>query len=59
MPPGGWPKKPTIEFIHDAILPSSSTCSLILRLPAVHQTHAAFKDALILGIKNNDGFGGP
>ena len=52
-------QKPTIEFIHDAILPTSSTCSLIIRLPTVHKTYTSFRDALILGLKSNDGFGGP
>ena len=59
VPPGGWPKKPKIEFIPDALLPTSSTCSLILRLPTVHKNYEQFKNVLILALRSNDGFGGP
>ena len=60
VPPAGWPKKPTLDFLHDdTILPTSSTCSLVLRLPTVHKSYGSFKDAMVLGIKSNDGFGGP
>ena len=60
IPPAGWPKKPTLEFLHDnTILPTSSTCSLILRLPIVHTSSEMFKNAMVLSIKGNDGFGGP
>ena len=45
--------------LHDGNLPTSSTCSLIIRLPTVHKTYISFKGALILGLKSNDGFGGP
>ena len=57
IPPAGWPEKPMLEFLHDdRILPTSSTCSWILRLPTVHKS---YEDAMVLGSKGNEGFGGP
>lgn len=59
IPPAGWPKKPTLQFSHQSQFPTSSTCSLILRLSAMHTSYDSFKEAMVLGIKGNDGFGGP
>lgn len=58
-PPAGWCKKPTLQFSHEALLPTASTCSLVIRLPAAHKCYQSFKDAMVLGIMGNDGFGGP
>ena len=60
MPVIGFDKKPTMIFLHhkNAVLPTASTCDLELRLPAIHKTYEAFRDAMVLGIKGNDGFGG-
>ena len=59
-PPMGFPEKPTLKLLHDGSpFPTSSTCSLILRLPTLHSTYATFKEAMVLGIHGNDGFGGP
>ena len=57
LPPGGFERKPTMSFIY-AKLATSSTCNLQLRLPIIHNTYNAFKDAFTLSIKGNDGFGG-
>ena len=60
IPHMDWTKQPCLEFIHDgSVLPTSSTCSLILRLPTVHSTYKNFKESMLLGVKGNDGFGGP
>ena len=51
----GFQKKPSIDFIHhkDRILPTTSTCDVILHLPTRHRNN--FKEMMVLG---NDGFGG-
>ena len=59
IPPAGWPKKTTLQFSHQSQFPTSSTCSLILRLPAMHTSYDSFKEAMVLGIKGNARFGGP
>ena len=51
IPHIGWTKQPCLEFIHDgSVLPTSSTCSLILRLPTVHSTYMYknFKESMLL-----------
>ena len=38
---------------------TSTTCDLQLRIPTVHgDNYSSFREALILSIKGNDGFGG-
>ena len=50
---------PTIVFLHgNSILPTASTCDLELRIPATHSNYVKFRDAMILGLKGHDGFGG-
>ena len=50
---------PTIVFSHgNAILPTASTCDLELRIPATHSNYVKFRDAMVLGLKGHDGFGG-
>ena len=41
-------------------LPTASTCSLVLRIPTCYgpQQYADFKEAMLLGLFGNDGFGG-
>ena len=47
------------EFLDQGILCTSSTCDLTLRLPLAHaENYTAFKDAMIMSLKGNDGFGG-
>ena len=60
IPPCGFQDvNPTLVFLHgDAKLPTASTCDLELRLPATYSDYATFRDALILGLKGHDGFGG-
>ncbi len=57
IPPMGFFHKPTIYFLDDSILPTSSTCELTLRIPTVHKTYAKFKEYVVMGILCNDGFG--
>ena len=59
VPMLGFEKKPSLSFLHlNAMLPTASTCALQLRLPANFKDYQLFKDAMLLGIKGNDGFGG-
>lgn len=61
VPPLGFDKDPTITFNHagNTVLATASTCDLQLRLPTIHGSiYEDFKEALILSIKGNDGFGG-
>lgn len=70
VPVLGFDKKPSVNFLHHKIdrngkidknsgrFPTSNTCDVVLRLPAVHKTYADFKEAMILGLKGHDGFGG-
>ena len=47
------------EFLGTGMFCTSSTCDLILRLPLSHgDNYKAFQDAMIMSLKNNDGFGG-
>ena len=59
-PPLGFPTQPDLEFLdQNAILPTASTCSLVIRLPICHSNYDDFKDAMILALQGNHGFGGP
>lgn len=60
VPPCGFQGvTPTLLFLHgNASLPTASTCELEFRLPAKYSHYAQFKDAMILGLRGNDGFGG-
>lgn len=60
VPPLGFGgRRLQVEFLDTGILCTSSTCDLILRLPLIHgENYQAFQDAVILSLKNNDGFGG-
>ena len=60
MPPLGFDSNPTLVFLHSktAALPTASTCDLQLRLPATYNEYHKFKEAMVLGLKGHDGFGG-
>ena len=59
IPPLGFERHPTLSFVHDSRLASASTCDIQLRLPTIHGAgYSDFKEAMILSIKGNDGFGG-
>lgn len=48
-------------FLHkgDGKLATASTCDIILRLPTLHgEDYQSFKEAMIMSLKGNDGFGG-
>ena len=53
----GFDKLPTVSF-NLGVLATSSTCDVQLWLPTGHNNYTAFKDAMLLSIKGNDGFGG-
>ena len=57
-PPLGFPHTPQLNFLpKEALFPTASTCSLILRLPTRYHTYDMFRDAFTRGLKENDGFG--
>ena len=60
IPPIGFEQQPTLGFLlsKEAILPTSSTCDLTLRIPTVHSDYHHFREYMLLGILGNDGFGG-
>ena len=63
IPPLGFDKMPSVTFLHSDVTPSkfctASTCDPQLRLPTCHgEDYEAFKDAMIMSLKDNDGFGG-
>ena len=61
VPPLGFDKDCSVSFLHGpgAKLATSSTCDLQLRLPTCHgEDFSSFKEAFIMSLKDNDGFGG-
>ena len=51
----------TVTFLYDtsARFTTVNTCDLQLHLPTAHgEDFIAFKDALVMTLKDNDGFGG-
>jgi len=60
IPPLGFEKKPTVAFLpEDDMFATSSTCDLVLRLPVKYgESLQRFKQAMIMSLKDNDGFGG-
>ena len=61
IPPCGFEGvTPTMIFLHscDDLFPTASTCDLEFRLPATYGEYQKFKDAMVLGLKGHDGFGG-
>ena len=57
IPPLGFPRPPSLTFLHDSMLPTSSTCSLELQIPTVHTDYESFEAAMVMGLKGHDGFG--
>lgn len=60
-PPLGFGKDPKIVFLHKVYgkLATASTCDIIFRLPTVYgDDYQSFKEAVIMSLKGNDGFGG-
>ena len=60
VPPLGFEEQPSLLFVHrdTAMFPTASTCDLQLRLPAQYNQYKDFREAMILGVQGNDGFGG-
>ena len=57
----GFPETLILHFLgSDALYPTASTCSLMLRLPTHYSMYEAFKNAMIEGLLCNGGLdGGP
>lgn len=57
----GFPQTPTLLFLDiDAMLPTASTCTLVLHLPIRYTSYEAFKNAMIEALVSNGGLdGGP
>lgn len=48
VPPLGFVKSPELRFLKkEAVLPTASTCDMILRLPICFDTYSMFKDKMI------------
>ena len=60
VPPCGFGKSGSLEFLHgpEAILPTSSTCDITLRIPTCLSDYDTFKEMMTLGMLGHDGFGG-
>ena len=58
VPVLGFDRNPVLLFLYTQRLPTASTCDLHLRIPARYNTYKDFKDAMVLGLKGHDGFGG-
>ncbi len=61
MPPLGFDKQLKVSFIHvsSSKFCTASTCDLQLRLPTCHgEDYEAFREAMVMSLKDNDGFGG-
>ena len=59
VPPLGFDKTPTVMFLdQNAMFATASTCDLKLRLPVKFgEDIKCFKEAMIMSLKGNDGFG--
>ena len=61
IPPVGFDCNPLLTFLDNnpsCMLPTASTCFIELWLPTCHKTCEGFKEAITLGLKSHDGFGG-
>ena len=59
IPPLGFDKTLKVTFLYgDAKLCTSSTCDLQLRLPTRYTKYDYFREAMLMSIVDNDGFGG-
>ncbi len=61
VPPLGFEKKPKVTFLHesDRKFCTSSTCDIQLRLPTSHgEDYQSFQEAIVMSLRDNDGFGG-
>ena len=59
VPPLGFDVKVKVMFLHSGRFCTSSTCDLQLRIPISHgENYEAFEEAMIMSLKDNDGFGG-
>ena len=47
IPPLGFVISPELRFLKEALLPTASTCDMILRLPICFHTYSMFKEKMI------------
>ena len=58
VPVGGFNKKIDIVFLGDnEILPTASTCSLVMRIPTCHNSNEKFNEMMLLGLQGGIEFG--
>lgn len=57
IPPLGFACTPTVAFYTESTMPSANVCSLTLQLPVSHETYNSFREAMLMGILGNDGYG--
>ena len=59
VPPLGFDFKVKVVFPHSGLFCTASTCDLQLRIPVSHgENYESFEEAMIMSLKDNDGFGG-
>lgn len=61
VPPLGFGRKLKVVFLHTGKFCTSSTCYLQLHLPIMishGESYDAFQKAMVMSLKDNDGFGG-
>ena len=67
-PPGGFPagEQPSLGFLHGtptnnrfnySLLPKANTCLMQLLLPTLHPSYDKFEEAMVMGVKNTQGYG--
>jgi len=63
LPAAGFQQQPTLEFLHPrmgdslSFFPKANTCACVMRVPMLHKTYCAFRDAMSTGILCAQGFG--
>ena len=57
VPPMGYPHDPEMNFNHDSLYPTASTCALQLTLPTCYSEYGHFKCALDTAFTMDGGFG--
>ena len=59
VPPLGFDLKITVTFAHSGRFCTSSTCDLQFCIPVCYgENYQKFEEAMVMALKDNDGFGG-
>ena len=61
VPPPGFENQPSVVWLWGPTqkFATASTCDVQLRLPTCHgDDYSAFKEAMVMSLKDNNGFGG-